>query len=1022
MMNAQEAPSKWNTPGAGNPIIPGYFADPTIRKFGDTYYIYATTDGTGNGYGPAQVWLSKDFVNWRNVILNWPTTEVVWAPDVVKQPDGKYRYYYCTPCVVLAGESDNPTGPWTNILGKSDEVLVEDRFIKNCITLDPQLFIDDDGKQYLYFGTWGIYNGFGCGVARLAPDGKSFDKKQLIPNTQVKDFFEAPYVFKKNGVYYFTYSSGSCHDDTYRVQYAISTTGPMGPYEYKGCILKTTGDGTVHGPGHHSILVDGDDYYIVYHRHNIPNSIHGFNRQVCIDKMEFDSDGSIKVIKPTHDGLIPASLVAKAKKNTAKNLAYGAKTTSSSDYSEWFKSDYAVDDNNATLWKPKNCNGDAWLQIDLGKETKFNQIWTQFEYATFFYQYKIETSIDGSTWSMYADRTSNTDQGSPMIDKGEAKARYVRITITDTQKNGHFGAIWNVKVFNESKKNDPSNALPSVDNIDYDAVNKGYPNLHKKDVELADRQATAAKGNKIIDINADDYAQGKSITVKTIKNRQGGEFTGDKSVVVEIKKGKYAFFFNGQQSMTSDFSLPKTMTYNAPYTITAWTLNPQVGQIETVAEFTRSRNDLATIEFRQGKDRSNGLIAHNASFENSGAPEACAGGEGEWQHWTITYDGYMEKVYLNGELLQEKNTFLMIRPQDNITLGASMDGANKFSGYIHSLQFYDKCLTPEEVKQNHEEKSGTTDVIDFNGEFKASAKAVTPTLAEVAVTDNEGNRIESGLLSFSYAMSSAKGTDSGLAYSTPSNSSSVFMTTDGKPKQKCYVKITDDSGKFNKTLSVDLSLDKKLFSQFEAKEKSAVDYTKSSGSWDGFAYGSAIDGGIKASYDGGVITLESEKTNFNNDKSVNGPVLYKEVTGDFVMQAKVESLDGQDRRSTPAYNEGGIIVMDDSGEHGQSLVQLGVFPNYNCGNMLTTVSRWGRPQFPASNGWNYDPYLQIERVGDMFYARTSADGKNWTDCAGSPVSMPQMKGKAVKVGLYQTTYSDNHSWAKFKDFNIWQKK
>ena len=62
-IQAQALPAKWNTPGAGNPLLPGYFADPTIKKFGDTYYIYATTDGTGNGYGPAQVWMSKDFVN-----------------------------------------------------------------------------------------------------------------------------------------------------------------------------------------------------------------------------------------------------------------------------------------------------------------------------------------------------------------------------------------------------------------------------------------------------------------------------------------------------------------------------------------------------------------------------------------------------------------------------------------------------------------------------------------------------------------------------------------------------------------------------------------------------------------------------------------------------------------------------------------------------------------------------------------------------------------------------------------------
>ena len=45
----------YNSPGAGNPILPGYFADPTIKKFGDTYYIYATTDGSGAGFGPTQL-------------------------------------------------------------------------------------------------------------------------------------------------------------------------------------------------------------------------------------------------------------------------------------------------------------------------------------------------------------------------------------------------------------------------------------------------------------------------------------------------------------------------------------------------------------------------------------------------------------------------------------------------------------------------------------------------------------------------------------------------------------------------------------------------------------------------------------------------------------------------------------------------------------------------------------------------------------------------------------------------------
>ena len=83
---AQEV--KWNTPGAGNPFIPGYFADPTVKKFGDTYYIYATTDGSGAGFGPSQLWCSKDFENWTLMPMNWPDSHWIWAPDVMKHTDG----------------------------------------------------------------------------------------------------------------------------------------------------------------------------------------------------------------------------------------------------------------------------------------------------------------------------------------------------------------------------------------------------------------------------------------------------------------------------------------------------------------------------------------------------------------------------------------------------------------------------------------------------------------------------------------------------------------------------------------------------------------------------------------------------------------------------------------------------------------------------------------------------------------------------------------------------------------------
>ena len=435
------ARKKHDAPGTGNPVIPGYFADPTIKKFGDTYYMYATTDGSGAGFGPAQVWTSKDFVNWTLMPMNWPDSHWIWAPDVIRHTDGRYYYFYCQPCIIHCGVSETPRGPWKNILGESEAVLVPDRFVTNAITLDGQTFVDDDGSVYLYWGTWGIYKGFGCGAGKMTPDLKGFTETRLIPNTEAVDFFEAPFVLKRNGIYYFMYSSGSCHDHTYRVQYATSDH-PLGPYEYKGCILETNEDGTVHGPGHHSILKEGDDYYIVYHRHDNPHSNRGFHRQLCMDKMEFAADGSIRKVIPTHKGV--GALAPSVVKS--ENLALGAGVRASSCYDDNFRTEYAVDDNNGTLWRPRGM-GQEWLEIDLGSSREIQTVWTQFEYGTQFYQYLIETSVDGKHWSVFADKRNNHLAGSPMVDFGKAEARYVRLTFTGGQKNGFGGAVWNVKVF-----------------------------------------------------------------------------------------------------------------------------------------------------------------------------------------------------------------------------------------------------------------------------------------------------------------------------------------------------------------------------------------------------------------------------------------------------------------------------------------------------------------------------------------------------------------------------------------------
>ena len=724
-LSAQNLTGKpYDAPSMANPFIPGYFADPTIRKFGDTYYLYATTDGTGNGYGPAQVWVSKDFQNWKNTVMNWPTTEVVWAPDVVQQPDGSFRYYYCEPCNINIGESASPIGPWKNILGKEDAVMVPDRYVHNVITLDPQLFRDDDGSEYLYFTTWAIYKDFGCGVAKLNPEylkdrslamnqdarewnekapfpiaaDSFFSEKRLIPNTELKDIFEAPYVFKHQGVYYFTYSSGSCHDHTYRVQYATSTAGPMGPFEYKGCILETNADQTVHGPGHHSIFEKDGKFYIVYHRHNLPRSVHGFNRQVCIDEMKFDSKGDILPVVPTHD----AKGVDLFKTQASNNLALNAKVTASSYYDKWFCPEYAVDDNNATLWKARNTNWgrgshqDEWLQIDLGKPMRFNEVWTQFEYATFFYQYKIETSLDGQRWTLYADRTDNTMQGSPMIDQGAAKARYLRITITDTQKNGHMPAIWNIKVWQKA---------PELPEIDVE-TNDGYPGMHQKDVEPASRYSAAAT----IDFNAAVIAASQDAT-QPFDITEAGSFKANKPIRMEVKEGRWAMFLDGTQSLESEHPITDDYRYNAPFTISALVYQTNAGTLPTVVSLSTSYAELATTELRLGSDKITGILNHNGWFESFGSPETVKAAEGRWTLWTVTFDGWMERIYQDGQLIHEKNNFLMVRPEGHITIGADGSGENYFTGYISQLNIVPQAMTAQEVSDYYDACSKATPVV-----------------------------------------------------------------------------------------------------------------------------------------------------------------------------------------------------------------------------------------------------------------------------------------------------------------------
>ncbi len=441
-----------------NPVLPGWFADPTIKKFDDTYYIYATTDNEMLASGAPTVWYSNDLKNWYNYIMEVPSLNSValknfWAPDIVKGKNGKYYLYFgnCQAgCNIYGYVSDTPVGPWQKLHEDDTPVIPNGYPVRNFPSLDAQFFRDDDETIYAYWGTWVHYNGgYAVGILNHKNMGEMSNSKN-IPVNQTPNPFEAAYMMKKGDKYILMYSAESCHNETYKVLYSYADN-PYGPFKpgKNNPILQTNADGTVNGPGHHSVLQNGDDYYIVYHRHDYPFTAGGMARQVCIDKLIFENDSTIKAVVPTNQGI--QSFV---KTDTPEDIAYKAKATASShyhlqsqDYNYQYLPKLAFDDNNATMWKAADNTFPQCLTIDLGKIKNVERVCTQFEFAQYYYQYKIEYAVDNKNWKVFADRSDNRTPGSPVIDDGNVKARYLKLTVSGTEKTGTFAAVWNMKVY-----------------------------------------------------------------------------------------------------------------------------------------------------------------------------------------------------------------------------------------------------------------------------------------------------------------------------------------------------------------------------------------------------------------------------------------------------------------------------------------------------------------------------------------------------------------------------------------------
>lgn len=299
-----------------NPVAIGYYADPEIlyaHKDGK-YHLYPTSDGfTGWSGTYFETFSSPDLSYWtpEGKILDlkdvsWADRNA-WAPTIIEKKVAdqyKYYYYFCAAQKIGVAIADDPSGPFVD--SGAPVVNFKPEGISGGQEIDPDVFEDPvSGTDYLYWG-----NGY-LAVAKLSPEMTAVDKASIKVLTPDATFREGAEVFYRKGTYYFLWSENDTRDADYRVRYATSKS-PLGPLtipEDNLVIAKDTAQ-AIYGTGHNSVInAEGtDDWYIVYHRFTRPKGITmghaaGYNREVCIDKLEFAEDGSIIQAKPTLKGI-----------------------------------------------------------------------------------------------------------------------------------------------------------------------------------------------------------------------------------------------------------------------------------------------------------------------------------------------------------------------------------------------------------------------------------------------------------------------------------------------------------------------------------------------------------------------------------------------------------------------------------------------------------------------------------------------------------------------------------------------
>ncbi|WP_346862010.1 glycoside hydrolase family 43 protein [uncultured Draconibacterium sp.] len=292
-----------------NPVFEGWYADPEGIVFDDEYWIFPTYSAPYEEQIFMDAFSSKDLVTWKKHASIIDTDEVkwankaMWAPAIIKKGENYFLFFAANDIQsddeeggIGIGISDKPGGPYRDYLGKP----LLDKFHNGAQPIDQFVFHDKDGQYYMIYGGWRH-----CNIVKLKDDFTGFvpfEDGTVFKEITPEGYVEGPFMFIRNGKYYFMWSEGGWTGPDYSVAYAIADS-PFGPFKRIGKILKQDPN-VATGAGHHSVInIPGsDEYYIVYHRRPLGET-DGNHRETCIDRMYFDDDGTIKPVKITFEGV-----------------------------------------------------------------------------------------------------------------------------------------------------------------------------------------------------------------------------------------------------------------------------------------------------------------------------------------------------------------------------------------------------------------------------------------------------------------------------------------------------------------------------------------------------------------------------------------------------------------------------------------------------------------------------------------------------------------------------------------------